>query len=556
MARRALSTAGGGEIGIGSEIINSFSLLEILHANQFEGEVFDQKLIEQTEENFYRGAPPNWLNFYISEQAESNGTGTSFIKRDGYETLKKQISQRGKGLGTSAIELFHQQGCGGTTLTMQMLWDLRKTFRCAVLTGSTSDIVKVAKEVVHLFTAGPPRKLLGASGNETESSEWTKLEPEVTIMDEVYTYSLHCEKGLYECSLSALRWVCEGRVSFSYRFRSWDEHVNKPVCINHIPAGPLMDITVTAGKMEEVHLPHWFCIDKNVSRSDAFVVLHVDADGDFVEQVSEVTPSHVKLNKPVFSPKGAMILKKLGFKVKIFFDVLIYMRIRTKLMLHVYPMTRDPALQQAVETEEKDNGFRRIRKPSPTKPLRRNSDVSLSADTDGATIRPDNRTLTCTWSTQNFFEVEIDKSESEFSLILKDKQKGTMENVVWSCTILTDDIETKNINNEEARVSPPPVQTNVATAGGKHFVDRHRTALIERVNEISPILDSLLDKQLISQDKYDYIRNKIVFPTSRDQMREIVDMMRLEKQSKDTLYEILKERETLRYLMSDLEGSK
>ncbi|KAM9426206.1 sterile alpha motif domain-containing protein 9-like isoform 2-T3 [Pholidichthys leucotaenia] len=1300
MARRALSTAGGGEIGIGSEIINSFSLLEILHANQFEGEVFDQKLIEQTEENFYRGAPPNWLNFYISEQAESNGTGTSFIKRDGYETLKKQISQRGKGLGTSAIELFHQQGCGGTTLTMQMLWDLRKTFRCAVLTGSTSDIVKVAKEVVHLFTAGnrdsntvlllinddflsynlqdsimeeiaeqeiaidmpvvillncvrvsdvvmskkeqasteqlkgkaskriilkrslsdteeeqlvkkkeelsrrfgdrckqfhgfnilqtnfsqdyiqdvcavfkkakrankplkaqlaaflsllnayvpgsylqesqcldflqhdnpvygncsiehymnpfghlivtfhqdinderkvsmahpliaqcctellaiagvtrsdtarnfltnfcrdqpppcllgfvkdlltkremkkegtsiteqkelfsrlilditkkegtiqsasilkvaskkfdqnpffpqalarfcskeqnnfdeaekwaktaikrdpqnsyvadtlgqvhknnliylkdkkvptkprkilqlakkainafeeekrlaenehwnekkgdgktkvlralntrgqfgylevcnllydhlvgldeiwkklltkneslgivlrflgdtklfgfdslikslrdkveknfeffdtfltystsnkknddasyvskkaaecykkyigdsapddklkqtlhklrqklavtsagvlscinrctsadaeniatwweevyrskdlpteafsnyifakimltnmegilsssdnqsdfrqkmslatemkpefhmlkllvfwptddedkqdtdlhqliknvqhsyeqefktlfqdryllplfffgkgeglnrfvhrrtveiwwtqdalkdantnwknenifkdtvvqekllkvegvvrnyklyatfreteteihanrrdslwksgkvsfylgftingplafsiqrtttegPPRKLLGASGNETESSEWTKLEPEVTIMDEVYTYSLHCEKGLYECSLSALRWVCEGRVSFSYRFRSWDEHVNKPVCINHIPAGPLMDITVTAGKMEEVHLPHWFCIDKNVSRSDAFVVLHVDADGDFVEQVSEVTPSHVKLNKPVFSPKGAMILKKLGFKVKIFFDVLIYMRIRTKLMLHVYPMTRDPALQQAVETEEKDNGFRRIRKPSPTKPLRRNSDVSLSADTDGATIRPDNRTLTCTWSTQNFFEVEIDKSESEFSLILKDKQKGTMENVVWSCTILTDDIETKNINNEE----------------GKHFVDRHRTALIERVNEISPILDSLLDKQLISQDKYDYIRNKIVFPTSRDQMREIVDMMRLEKQSKDTLYEILKERETLRYLMSDLEGSK
>ncbi|XP_005748890.1 sterile alpha motif domain-containing protein 9-like [Pundamilia nyererei] len=39
-------------------------------------------------------------------------------------------------------------------MAMQVLWDLRKTFRCAVLTGSTSDITKVAMEVVQLFTAG------------------------------------------------------------------------------------------------------------------------------------------------------------------------------------------------------------------------------------------------------------------------------------------------------------------------------------------------------------------------------------------------------------------
>ncbi|XP_041840443.1 sterile alpha motif domain-containing protein 9-like [Melanotaenia boesemani] len=39
-------------------------------------------------------------------------------------------------------------------MAMQVLWDLRKTFRCAVLTDSTSDITKVAKEVVFLYTAG------------------------------------------------------------------------------------------------------------------------------------------------------------------------------------------------------------------------------------------------------------------------------------------------------------------------------------------------------------------------------------------------------------------
>ncbi|XP_044038947.1 sterile alpha motif domain-containing protein 9-like isoform X2 [Siniperca chuatsi] len=149
----ALSTARRGEIYVGSEIRDSLSLLDVLHANQFEGESFDPKLLEQTEENFYRGAPPKWLNFHISEQ--SHGTGSPFIKRDGYDALVQQIRQRRKTHpGISTVKLFHQPGCGGTTLAMQVLWDLRKTFRCAVLTGSTSDITNIAEQVVHLFTAG------------------------------------------------------------------------------------------------------------------------------------------------------------------------------------------------------------------------------------------------------------------------------------------------------------------------------------------------------------------------------------------------------------------
>ncbi|KAI3375683.1 hypothetical protein L3Q82_003991 [Scortum barcoo] len=150
----ALSTAGGGEIYMGSEIRDCFSLLDVLCANEFEGASLNPELQEQTEINFYRGAPPEWLNFHISDQAESDGTGTPFIKRDGYDTLVDQILQKRKHPGTSAIKLFHQPGCGGTTLAMKVLWDLRKKFRCAVLTGTTSDITNIAKEVVDLFTAG------------------------------------------------------------------------------------------------------------------------------------------------------------------------------------------------------------------------------------------------------------------------------------------------------------------------------------------------------------------------------------------------------------------
>ncbi|XP_028261120.1 sterile alpha motif domain-containing protein 9 [Parambassis ranga] len=149
----ALSTAKGAQIYVDGTFIDSLSLLYVLHPNQCEGS--DANLTEQIdEENFYRGAPPSWLNFHMSEQVQSHGSGAPIVKRDGYETLKELIQKKRKLPGISTVKLFHQSGCGGTTLAMQVLWDLRKTFRCAVLTGSTSDTASVANQVVDLFTAG------------------------------------------------------------------------------------------------------------------------------------------------------------------------------------------------------------------------------------------------------------------------------------------------------------------------------------------------------------------------------------------------------------------
>ncbi|PWA25515.1 hypothetical protein CCH79_00020219 [Gambusia affinis] len=124
------------------------------HVDQFEEETIDQETAEQAEEKFLRGAPPEWLNFHISDLAESNGTGSSLIKRDGYKRLVQQIHKRKNYIGTPTVKLLHQQGCGGTTLAMQLLWDMRKTLRSAVLMGSPLECTKIAKEVVHLFTGG------------------------------------------------------------------------------------------------------------------------------------------------------------------------------------------------------------------------------------------------------------------------------------------------------------------------------------------------------------------------------------------------------------------
>lgn len=54
--------------------------------------------------------------------------------------------------------------------------------------------------------------------------------------------------------------------------------MSKPSCMDYMPAGPLLDITVTAGEMEEVYLPHWigeqtYMCDENCS---SVLIIYID----------------------------------------------------------------------------------------------------------------------------------------------------------------------------------------------------------------------------------------------------------------------------------------
>ena len=72
--------------------------------------------------------------------------------------------------------------------------------------------------------------------------------------------SLQSEAGTFECSVSGLRWVCKEKVSFKYQFCSWEEPMERMESMKYMLAGPLIDITVNAGKLDVVFLPHWICI--------------------------------------------------------------------------------------------------------------------------------------------------------------------------------------------------------------------------------------------------------------------------------------------------------
>ncbi|XP_070822674.1 NACHT, LRR and PYD domains-containing protein 1 homolog isoform X2 [Chaetodon trifascialis] len=237
--------------------------------------------------------------------------------------------------------------------------------------------------------------------------------------------------------------------------------------MKYMPAGPLIDITAVAGKLDEVYLPHWICIDDIPKISNRFAVLHIDDCGDVVEKVSEVTPSHVKLPEPVFSPRA--VLMKAGFPVKISCNVLIYYKPNTPfLKLHVYMIPHDPALQQAVDKKKFSDGYKIIQKPRPDKYLKMQQGFTLTANIDTASILPEKITLRYDSQDPNFYEVFIENPDRNFCLTLAQKNKRKQQcEPVWSCEIRKDDYQ------------------NSAHSEDKHSVDEHLSALMKKAATVT-----------------------------------------------------------------------
>ncbi|XP_068099862.1 uncharacterized protein [Hyperolius riggenbachi] len=75
-------------------------------------------------------------------------------------------------------------------------------------------------------------------------------------------------------------------------------------------------------------------------------------------------------------------------------------------------------------------------------------------------------------------------------------------------------------------------------AGRRHFVDRHRAALISRVSLVEPILDDLLSEDLLTDEQYDNVRGAA---TSQEKLRRLYGFVRgWGDDDKDKFYIILR----------------
>lgn len=177
---RLLPSVDGSSVVLKQIDEDSMPALDILYRNQCEN-VYDEDSKEYkefkitTEAEFYRGDKVKWWNFYFSDK-----TPTPFIKRNKYVQVKDMItSQTNEPTSTCVmVNLFHHPGCGGTTLAMHVMWDLRKEFRCAVLKDNTIPKPEVAQQVAQLLRFGKtersrktPVLLLVEDSEDTENTQ-------------------------------------------------------------------------------------------------------------------------------------------------------------------------------------------------------------------------------------------------------------------------------------------------------------------------------------------------------------------------------------------------
>ncbi|XP_016074281.1 PREDICTED: sterile alpha motif domain-containing protein 9-like [Miniopterus natalensis] len=156
-SKRFLPSHGSSSIILEKKEEDILTALEILCENECKDTDIEkntskfQEFKKVKEEHFYRGGKVSWWNFYFSSENYSK----AFVKRDNYENLKHLI-QRGaespKPTFVKIINLYHHAGCGGTTLAMNVLWDLKKDFRCAVLKNKAIDFAEIGEQVTKLIT--------------------------------------------------------------------------------------------------------------------------------------------------------------------------------------------------------------------------------------------------------------------------------------------------------------------------------------------------------------------------------------------------------------------
>ncbi len=222
-----------------------------------------------------------------------------------------------------------------------------------------------------------------------------------------------------------MRWVCDCDVTLQYQ--TVDGHflnteLEKLQC-NRI--APVMDLTVISGNLEEVHLPHYACLgESEASFRDAVKVLSVEDEGITVEPV-QLTRFHAKIVQPSFSRKTLIISWKMQLDEHC--DLLLYMRSREPLILHVYFFPVDACAKENVERSEESSYL--IWHPRPDRPFRMKKPHDL--DVPGASVHPKEGITFRRETAPNFFKIKTRlENELQITLIREEDKK-----IAWTATL-------------------------------------------------------------------------------------------------------------------------
>ena len=120
-----------------------------------------------TEEEFYRGKQVSWWNFFFLDHVLKRSQFDSFLNIV-KDKLSGNIPDDEK---VGVVTLFHQPGAGGTTTARQILWELRREFRCCAVKqisdpGQTCDQIANLRNFEEPDCPKPPLVLIDNEDEE------------------------------------------------------------------------------------------------------------------------------------------------------------------------------------------------------------------------------------------------------------------------------------------------------------------------------------------------------------------------------------------------------
>eukprot|EP00079_Xenopus_tropicalis_P033431 XP_017947202.1 PREDICTED: uncharacterized protein LOC100487218 [Xenopus tropicalis] len=323
------------------------------------------------------------------------------------------------------------------------------------------------------------------------------------------TYRAHLPwKGLFRCFDTGIQFFVNTPAVIDFELVSWGCY-SKHLQENRLETvGPLFNIRVLSGQVSAVYLPHYVCLKKGGDVDvKKFKIIHYKANGMTLETPSKIEPFYVALEKPTFSLMGVVYKVANLFRTKIptHGAVFIYSKFIKGYTIHLYFMPQDHSVRQAVHKKETNNGYFWVDKPPLTRTVYTQRKYVVQGP-ESARINPEDLKLRFDAKPEmyNYSEIYLPNVDEEIVLRVTSERE---EKSVWAAMLRKEEL----------------ISGGQKAAGGRHFVDKHRAELIERIPNIDPVLDELLGDGTLTQEQYDIVRcNR----TPQEKMRQLFGCVR------------------------------
>ncbi|XP_038839183.1 NACHT, LRR and PYD domains-containing protein 1 homolog [Salvelinus namaycush] len=289
--------------------------------------------------------------------------------------------------------------------------------------------------------------------------------------------------------------------------------------MQYTQGGPLLDITMELGELEEVHLPHFVCLGTNPSLRNEMKILHVEEHGVSLEEVHEVTRFHAKILHPKFSLISVILSYIFSWNVDVHCELMLYLTVkRETLISRLYLFPWNPGQIQAVEQQEKSQGSSRILISRPEQSFKLNSSIRLNIPCS-TSINPQKIHLIQRDTTPSFFRAVVKMTGIDIEMELFSDDERT----VWKEKVSQDEYITDTRSTSAVLGAGGPAESSL-TGSPEHQLRSVRTKFVNQVSKavLNGLLDGLLQHTVINQEEMESVK---VIAERAEKARDIIDMV-------------------------------